>query len=391
VFAEMPPALPSVAPLAAEVYGPDDHARLALAAKVKSAFAAEPSVADIDWSARPGTDRLRYELDLQKASVRGVVPAQAVSTVRTLFSGDAGAWSDLPREREPVPIVVRLARAGRSSPTDLGSLEFTSLLGGPPVPAVEIGAVKRVQGPWPVLRKDLEPMVMVTGAVVGDGPTYSAADISKVLKKERVKGAPLEVIWNDRKAGTGRYAVSWAGEWSTQRDLFADLGASFLVVLFLIYCVLVAWYRSFLVPVVIMLPIPLVAIGVIPAHIALGKPLDGPGTMGVIALAGIVIRNSIQLVDFARIRMEGGMPVKDAVLEACSIRLRPIMLTAFAVILGEMVLYFDPVLRGLGITMPSGALISTLLTLGIVPLAFYHLATFLEARGNGLARKPGAD
>jgi multidrug efflux pump subunit AcrB len=384
VVAEPPPAVPTLAPLVAEVYGPDDDTRLALAGRVKSRFTTMPGVVDVDWTARPGTERIRYEVDHQKSSVQGVVAAQAASTVRTLFAGDSSSWANLPHEREPVPIIVRLARPGRSSTADIRSLSFTSLTGGPPVPAMEIGSMKRVAGPYPILRKDLEPVVMVTGVVTGDGPNYSAADITKLLKKETVGGQALQVIWSDEKSETGSYAVSWAGEWSIQRDLFSDLGVSFLVVLFLIYCFLVAWYRSFLIPVIIMLPIPLVIIGVIPAHIALDKPLDGPGTMGVIALAGIVIRNSILLVDFARSRIASGMPIKDAILQACETRLRPIILTALAVILGEAVLYFDPILRGLGITMPSGALISTLLTLGIVPLAFYQLSIFLQARGHEL-------
>ena len=384
VVAESPAAVPTLAPLVAEVYGPDDEERLALAEKVRSLFASMQDVTDVDWTARPGTERIRYEVDHQKASVRGVVAAQAASTVRTLFAGDSRSWANLPHEREPVPIIIRLARPGRSSVADIRSLTFTPFTGGAPVPATEIGTLNRVAGPYPLLRKDLEPVVMVTGMVTGDGPNYSAEDITKLLKSETVNGNSLQIIWNDDKAQTGRYAVAWAGEWSVQRDLFSDLGVSFLVVLFLIYCILVAWYRSFLIPVVIMLPIPLIIIGVIPAHVLLNKPLDGIGTLGIIALAGIVIRNSILLVDFARERIASGMPIKEAVLEACEIRLRPIMLTAFAVILGEMILYFDPILRGLGITMPSGALISTLLTLGIVPLAFYQLATFLHARGHDL-------
>ena len=387
VVAELPPAVPNLAPLVAEVYGPDDETRLALAGKVKSLFATMPGVVDVDWTARPGTERIRYDVDHQKASVRGVVAAQAAGTVRTLFAGDSSSWANLPHEREPVPIIVRLARSGRSSVVDIRSLTFTPLTGGPPVPATEIGSMKILEGPYPILRKDLEPVVMVTGVVTGYGPNYSAADITKLLKKQNADRQSLQVIWSDEKSQSGSYAVSWAGEWSVQRDLFSDLGVSFLVVLFLIYCVLVAWYHSFLIPVVIMLPIPLIIIGVVPAHIALGKPLDGPGTMGVIALAGIVIRNSILLVDFARSRIASGMPIKEAVLHACEIRLRPIMLTAMAVIFGEMVLYFDPILRGLGITMPSGALISTLLTLGIVPLAFYQLTTFLHARGHDLVRE----
>jgi len=384
VVAEQPPAVPSLAPLVAEVYGPDDEARLALAAEIKALFAAMPGVDDVDWTARPGTERIRYEVDHQKASVRGVVAAQAAGTVRTLFAGDSSLWASLPQEREPVPIIIRLARQERSSVADIRSLTFTPLNGGAPVPATEIGTLKRTEGPYPLLRKDLEPVVMVTGVVNGDGPNYSAADITKLLKRKGADGSRLQVIWWDEKARTGAYAVSWAGEWLVQRDLFRDLGASFLVVLFLIYCVLVAWYRSFLVPVVIMLPIPLIIIGVIPAHVMLGKPLDGPGTMGVIALAGIVIRNSILLVDFARSRIASSMPIREAVLSACEIRLRPILLTAFAVILGEIVLYFDPILRGLGITMPSGALISTMLTLGIVPLAYYQLMTFFQAKGYDL-------
>jgi multidrug efflux pump subunit AcrB len=387
VVAELPAGTPTFAPLVAEVYGPDDGTRLAVAKKIKSLFTTMPGVADVDWTARPGTERIRYEVDIQKASVRGVVAAQAADTVRTLFAGDATSWVNLPLEREPVPVIVKLARYQRASESDLQSLMFTSLAKGPSVPATEIGALKRLKGPSPILRKDLEPVVMVTGVVTGDGPSYSAEDISKILKKETVKGNPLQVLWSDEKAHTGNYAVTWAGEWSIQRDLFSDLGVSFLVVLFLIYCVLVAWYRSFLIPVIIMLPIPLVTIGVIPAHILLGLPLDGIGTLGIIALAGIVIRNSILLVDFARSRIASGTPIREAILQACDIRTRPIMLTALAVILGEAVLYFDPVMRDLGITMPSGALISTMLTLGIVPMAFYQLVTFLNARGHDIVHE----
>ena len=380
VVAERPPAVPTFSPVVAEVYGPDDETRLALANKVKKLFMTMPSITDVDWTARPGTDRIHYEVNLQKASIRGVVAAQAASTVRTLFAGDTNSSANLPQERDPVPIIVRLARIHRSNTADLSSLNFTSLKGGPPVPATEIGTFKRIVGPHPLIRKDQQPVIMVTGAYTAAGPSYPAQDLTKLLKNEKVGGQPIQVLWNDEKSESGRYAVSWAGEWTIQRDVFRDLGVSFLFVLFLIYCVLVAWYQSFIIPLVIMLPIPLIIIGVIPAHIALGKPLDGVGTLGMIALAGIVIRNSILLVDFARSRINLGMPIKEALLEACETRVRPIILTALAVILGEVVLYSDPVLRGLGIAMPSGALISTLLTLGIVPLAYYQLATFLHIK-----------
>ena len=385
VVAEPPPAVPTLAPLVAEIYGPDDETRLLLAGRVKTLFSTLPGVVDVDWSARPGTERLRYEVDFQKASIRGVVAAQAANMVRILFAGDSTSVTNLPNEREPVPIIVRLSRSERTSEADIRSLSFTPLTGGPPVPSTEIGSIRRISGSYPILRKDLQPVVMVTGVDIGNGPNYSALDITKLLKKETIAGKPIQVVWNEKVSQTGDYAVSWTGEWLIQRLLFSDLGVSFLVVLFLIYCILVAWYRSFLVPIIIMLPIPLIIIGVIPVHIILGKPLDGVATLGVIALAGIVVRNSILLVDFARSRISSGMPIKEAVIQACEIRLRPIILTALAVILGEAVLYFDPILRGLGITMPSGALISTLLTLGIVPLAYYQLTTFFHKKGKTLA------
>jgi multidrug efflux pump subunit AcrB len=384
VVAERPPAVPTFSPLVAEIYGPDDKTRLDLAREVKHIFSTMPGVEDVDWTARPGTDIIRYDVDPQKASIRGVIAAQAALTVRTLFAGDTNSWANLPNEREPVPFTVRLVRAQRSSIADLNSLTFTPLMGGTPVPATEIGSLKNVAGPYPLLRKDQQPVVMVTGVVTGYGPVYSGEDISKILKDRIVGGQSIQVIWNDNKPQTGRYAVSWAGEWTVQRDMFSDLGVAFLVVLFLIYCILVAWYRSFLLPIVIMLPIPLIFIGIIPAHVALGQTIDGVGAYGMIALAGIVIRNSILLVDFARERIASGMPVKEAVLEACEKRVRPIILTALAVILGEAVLFFDPVLMGLGTTMPSGAFVSTLLSLGIVPLAFYQLTTFLHSVKHGL-------
>ena len=204
VVAERPPAVPTLSPLVAEVYGPDDEKRLALADRVRSLATSMSGVVDVDWTARPGTDRVRYEVDHQKAAIRGVVAAQAASTVRTLFAGNAGSWASLPRERDPVPIIVRLSRPERSTTADIRSLSFTPLTGGPPVPATEIGSIKRILGPYPMLRKDQQPVIMVTGVVNGDGPSYSGQDISKLLKKETVAGQRVQVIWNDEKPDIGK-------------------------------------------------------------------------------------------------------------------------------------------------------------------------------------------
>lgn len=383
---ELPPGPPVQAALVAEVYGPDEQSRMALAQRVKELFETTPGIVDVDWSARRGSPVLRYEVDQQRAAVRGVVPAQVATTVRTLVHGDRSVWAYLPREREPVAVRLQLARAQRASEADLRSLYFSSMLG-PSVPASDIGSLHRLEGTYPLLRKDLQPFVSVTAEVTGAGPIYSAIDLSPRLREEVGPGArQVRILWNSAAPESDEHAVRWGGEWTVTYELFRDLGAAFAVVLFLIYVMLVAWYHSFLLPWVVMLPIPMAFIGVIPGHVILGKPVSAMAVIGVIALAGLMVRNSILLVDFANQRVAAGMDVRDAVLLAGETRLRPILLTALTVVLGDGVLFFDPLLQGLGLTMAAGALFATALTLGIVPLAYYQLMSVLH-RGQ---RKTGA-
>ena len=383
---ELPPGPPVQAALVAEVYGPDEQSRMALAQRVKQLFETTPGIVDVDWSARRGPPVLRYEVDQQRAAVRGVVPAQVAATVRTLVHGDSSVWAYLPREREPVAVRLQLARAQRASEADLRSLYFISMLG-PSVPASDIGSVHRLEGTYPLLRRDLQPFVSVTAEVTGAGPIYSAIDLSPRLREEVGPGArQVRILWNSAAPESDEHAVRWGGEWTLTYELFRDLGAAFAVVLLLIYVMLVAWYQSFLIPWVVMLPIPMAFIGVIPGHVILGKPLSGMAVIGVIALAGLMVRNSILLVDFAKQRVAAGMDARDAVLLAGETRLRPILLTALTVVLGDGVLFFDPLLQGLGLTMAAGALFATALTLGIVPLAYYQLMSVLH-RGQ---RKTGA-
>jgi multidrug efflux pump subunit AcrB len=377
--AELPPGPPSLAAIVAEIYAPDEEQRLQAAEKVKSAFSKMPDVISIDSTARRGAPELEYEIDLQKASMRGVIGAQAADTVRTLIAGDSSTMAQLPNEREGVPITVRLSRSQRTSPEDIDSLLFTSITDGMRVPASDIGKLNKNEGTYPFMRKDLQPVVMVSAEATGVGAIYSMKDISRLLEKEKMPNSkPIEILWKGKVVDQGSYALNWAGDWVIQRDLYNDLGMAFVAVLFIIYAILVAWYGSFLTPIIVMLPIPFIFIGVIPAHALLGKALNGPGTVGVIALAGIVLRNSILLVDFARSRIADGIIVKDAVLKACSLRVRPIIITSLAIMVGEGVLYFDPMLQGLGITMPSGTFISTLLTLCVVPIAYYQLTSLQQ-------------
>ncbi|MDP1822623.1 MAG: efflux RND transporter permease subunit [Archangium sp.] len=388
---ELPPGPPVSAALVADVYGPDEASRLALAGRVKKLFEATPGIVDVDWSARRGPPVLRYEVDQQRAAVRGVVAAQVATTVRTLVSGNTSVWASLPREREPVSVRLQLARSQRATEADLRSLYFSSMLG-QSVPASDIGSFRRLEGTAPLLRKDLQPFISVTAEVAGSGPIYNAIDLSPQLREPATpSGRQVRILWDSAAPESDEEAVQWGGEWRLTYELFRDLGAAFAIVLLLIYVMLVAWYDSFLIPWVVMLPIPMAFIGVIPGHVALGMPVSGMAVIGVIALAGLMVRNSILLVDFANQRVAAGMNVKGAVLLAGETRLRPIVLTALTVVLGDGVLFFDPLLQGLGLTMAAGALFSTALTVGVVPLAYYQLMSVLQRRQAAAAGPPTAE
>jgi multidrug efflux pump subunit AcrB len=379
--AEIPSGVPTLAPLVAEVYAPDEESRLALAQRVKNTFESMPGITDVDWTARQGPKVARLEIKHQQAAVRGVMAAQVAQATRILFAGDTSSWAQVPREHEPVQIAIRQDRSHCTSLEDLSSLYFTSAGGGPPVPASEVGMIQMMEGTYPLWRIDLQPVVMVTAVITGDGPLYAALDVTKRLKKETSsKTSQVQVLFSDAVPDPQHQVVKWAGEWDTQRDVLRDLGGAFAIVLCLIYIILIAWYGSFLTPLVIMLPIPLILVGVIPAHALMGKYIDGPGLIGVIALAGIMVRNSILLVDFAKSQIAEGTSIREAILRASRTRMRPIVLTAMAVILGENVLIFDPLLQGLGYALVFGCLMSTALTLCIVPVAFYQLETFLHHR-----------
>lgn len=378
--AEVPPGPPVQASVVAEVYGPDRDGQIALAEQVRRTFARTPGVADVDWSVEAGPPRVRFTVDHQRAALYGVASAQVAQAVRTAVAGEQAGLARLPDEREPVPIVVRLPRERRVDVPDLASL-YVPGAGGRPVPLADLVRIEHDTTEPTIFRKDLLPVVFVTGEAVGRrmAPLYSVLELSPEIEKLAAPdGTRPEVRWTGMPEHPSRYTVAWAGEWTTTYEVFRDLGLAFLAVLVLIYLMLVGWFGSFLVPLVIMLPIPLTLIGVLPAHALFGMFLSGTGVIGVIALAGILVRNSILLVDFVDVHLAEGMPLRDAVLEAGAVRARPILLTAGTVVLGDGVLLFDPLLEGLGLTLMSGALVSTLLTLVLVPVVYYHAITVSE-------------
>ena len=224
-------------------------------------------------------------------------------------------------------------------------------------------------------------MMTVTAETVGTVPVNAVLDLTEALRALRgPDGRPLEFLWTGATPSPSGASIRWAGEWTTTYELFRDLGGAFAIVIFLLYVMMVGWYQSFVTPLVVMLPIPLSLLGVIPAHALFGMPLTGMAVVGVIALAGLMVRNSILLVDFARANIDRGLDVAEATLDAAQTRLRPIVLTGATVVLGDGMLFFDPLLQGLGLAMAFGALASTALTLGVVPVASYQLSAWRGAR-----------
>lgn len=378
--AEEPLGPPTLGALVAEVYAPTDDEREALAEGVLRGFRESEGVVDAQRSDAPvrATTWLLGETD--RLAVRGIPGASSIAALRALVGGTTPGALTIPGEPEPVPVRVQLPRGERADLEDLRTLAMADLRGRP-VPTSDVTRIVREPGSRPLFRKDGVPVVFVTGEMHGQHSSiYPMIDLARELPRRAGPTAGMAILWNDDPPDSNRASVRWAGDWTTTFEMNRDLGFAFLVVLALIYGMLAAWYRSYSIPFVVMLPIPLSLIGVAPGHIALGLPLSGMGTIGVIALAGLMVRNSILLVDFVIERRAAGAELKEAVVLAGGERVRPILLTAATVVLGDGVLYFDPMMQGLGLTMASGALVSTAMTLFLVPVAYYRLAQLRDAR-----------
>lgn len=366
---------PTQASVTAEIYGPDYGGQVALAEQVKRIFKGVPYVADVGMSAEPGDREVSLVVDYQKAAVRGVVAAELALAVRAAVADAPVGYARVAGETEPVPIVVRLPEARRGL-ADLTGL-FVSGAGGQ-VPLADLVHVRRGREAPPIVRKDMVPVVFVTAEPVGPrtASVYVALDLSQPIRDLRaLDGSAPRISWNGPPKSTDRYTVAWGGDYTFTYETMRSLGAAFIGVLILIYVLLAGWFGSYTLPLVIMLPIPFTLVGILPAHVLTGQFVSGTGVMGMLALAGILMRNSVLLIDFTETATGQGMPLREAVLNAGTVRVRPILLTAAAVVFGESVLLLDPVMRGLGLTLMSGAAAGTLLTLILVPVVYYHLTT----------------
>ncbi|WP_028576277.1 efflux RND transporter permease subunit [Desulfomicrobium escambiense] len=377
---EVPPGPPVLQTLVAEIYGPTPESRLAVARQVKDIFSETPSVVDVDWFVNDPRPETRVRLDPDKALQSGVSPDRARQVLATSVAGvQAGILHD-PTAREDVPIVVRLPLARRSSPADLETLPVRG--GDGMVSLGQVAALNEGVTPGFIYHKNMLPVVYVTADMAGDeeSPVYGMARVDKALDELAATGrgawqaGDTRVLRRLYTAGpdtTHDIAMKWDGEWQITYEVFRDMGVAFAVVLVLIAILVVGWFGSYTTPLAIMIPIPLSLIGIIPAHAVSGAFFTATSMIGFIAGAGIVVRNSIILVDFIVMRREQGETLEDAVVEAGAVRFRPMVLTALSVVAGAFVILFDPIFQGLAISLLAGEVAATLFSRMVVPVMYY--------------------
>ena len=380
--AEVPPGPPVLETLVAEVYGPDYKGQIQLASQIKQVFQQTAGVVDVDWYVEDPQTKYDLKVDLDKASLHGISAADVTRTLQIGLSGaDAGLLHD-PQSREDVPIEVRLSRPDRSGIQELASLKLPTPTSSQ-VALQELTTLNQTTIDTSVYRKNLQPVVYVTGDVAGEeeSPVYAIGKMSDAIAEIKLPDgyAVKQYKGTTMPDRTDRYSMKWDGEWHITVEVFRDLGLAFAAVLVLIYVLVVGWFKSFKTPLVIMAPIPLTLVGILPAHTIMGAFFTATSMIGFIAGAGIIVRNSIILVDFIELRRSQGMSLEDAVVDAGAVRFRPMLLTAAAVVVGASVILFDPIFQGLALSLMAGEVASTVLSRMAVPVLYY-----MSQKGNVL-------
>jgi multidrug efflux pump subunit AcrB len=384
---EVPPGPPVLQTLVAEIYGPDPSRRLELASQVKTVLERTPGVVDVDWYVAAPQPKTSLVLDELRASDAGVTAAQVAAAVHMAAEGRTVGLLHDPQAREDVPIVLRLPRSSQSSLASVRELRL-----GPNL--VAIGELTREETRTEadsLYHKNLLPVTYVTGDLAGaaESPVYAILSMNEAIASVALPEGYAFEIYNTRQPfDTTKYAMKWDGEWHITYEVFRDLGLAFAAVLVLIYVLVVWWFESFAVPLTIMAAIPFSLVGILPAHAAMGAFFTATSMIGFIAGAGIVVRNSIILVDFIEMRSREGMPLAEAVVDAGAVRFRPMALTAAAVIVGSAVILFDPIFQGLAISLMAGEVASLLLSRVTVPVLYFMSHRNRQAAGASVLPSP---
>ncbi|MFC5434979.1 efflux RND transporter permease subunit [Rhodanobacter umsongensis] len=369
---EVPPGPPVLAPIVAEVYGPDDDTIRRTALALAQRFKANGDVVDIDTSVEAAAPREVMVVDRERAARLGLDQAGIAQALRTALSGEDATWLMDGHARYAVPVRLRLPAGDQASLAQLLALRVRAQ-GGALVPLSEVVSVRPATWEQAIYHKDLLPYAFVTGDDAGatDSPLYGMFSLVGTLRGHDVAGARLQQHFIAQPDDISAPSVKWDGEWQITYETFRDMGLAYSVGLLLIYLLVVGQFKSYVVPLIIMAPIPLTVIGVMPGHALVGAQYTATSMIGMIALAGIIVRNSILLIDFINHALAAGRPLAEAVIDAAAVRAKPIVLTGVAAMVGGFFIIDDPIFQGLAVSLIFGILVSTVLTLLVIPLLYY--------------------
>ncbi len=370
---EVPPGPPVQSPLVAEIYGLDHHGQARVAQHVRQVFAQGADIIDVDDSSEAPQRKLIVRVDQQKAGLLGVPQETAVAAVRTALHGEDVGYLHNAEVKYPIPIRLEFSVTDKADRAGLQALRVHNR-DGQLVPLAEFTEIIETTREMSIYHKDLLPIMYVTGDMAGtlDSPLYGMFNLSATLNQPSVDGEPpLRQWFFTPPENPYQYSLKWDGEWQVTFETFRDMGLAYAVGMILIYFLVVAQFQSYITPLIIMAPIPLTLVGVMPGHALLGAQFTATSMIGMIALAGIIVRNSILLVDFINQQTESGMAFQEAVIQAGAVRAKPILLTGLAAMLGAFFIVDDPIFNGLAVALIFGILVSTLLTLLVIPVLYY--------------------
>ncbi len=366
--AEVPPGPPVLQTLVAEIYGPSNEGRIALARQIRDRFKQTPGVVDVDWYVEDDQPKYRMLVDREKAALNGISEDEIARTMQLASAGSKAGLLHQDAEKEDVALTVRLDRATRSDMERIRNLRVGN------VALSELVRMEKVVEDKSIYHKNLMPVTYVTADIAGEieSPVYAVLALGPKIDAIKIpEGYQIEQHMAAMPTDGERYSMKWDGEWHITYEVFRDLGIAFAAVLVLIYGLVVGWFQSFATPLIIMVAIPFSLVGILPAHGMMAAFFTATSMIGFIAGAGIVVRNSIILVDFIELRLAEGVPLDEAVIDAGAVRFRPMMLTAAAVVVGSSVILFDPIFQGLAIALMAGEIASLLLSRMTVPILFY--------------------
>ncbi|MFD2519215.1 efflux RND transporter permease subunit [Salinimicrobium flavum] len=372
---EVPPGPPVLSTIVAEVYGPDYDTQIAIADSIQTILHNTADVVDIDWMVEADQTKFELEIDKEKAMLYGIAPQQIVYTLNAALGERAitNLYDEDATHR--VGIVLALDEKEKSSINDISQIQIASQ-NGQMIPVGDLVTAKEVTSSKSIYRKNQKRVVYVLADMAGEleSPVYAILGMEEKLKEiDMPAGYEIGELYMGQPEYEDDYTVKWDGEWQITLEVFRDLGIAFLGVIVIIYILIVGWFQNFKAPIVMMVAIPLSLVGIVLGHWVMGAFFTATSFIGMIALAGIMVRNSVLLIDFVNLRLEDGIPLKQAVIEAGAVRTTPILLTAGTVVIGAFVILFDPIFQGLAISLMGGTIVSTFLTLLVVPLVYYMI------------------